>query len=837
MMLLGMSAVYMRISDKGELIMKNRFALALKIFMMVVILSSAVPFQGSSARAEDFREPDCDGLKAHEQDLDRSACSEWVFMDYQVEELLPTSTGGPDVFGYTWDDAITMEWKEIISGVGGGTQIFPLPATPGSAVDDKVVGPIPIGFVFKFYENTYSQAYISSNGLIGFSADFAGNLAGASNLSIPFDYRIPQNFLAPFWDDIIIGGEYNSGKVAYGTGTDDHGSYFLVEWYQVTKTNLTGSLTFEAILYDSGDIVFQYQSLGGDLDSASVGIEDADGVDGLAYLINAPGLISNMAILFERPGDAVRVKLFSSSQGALNINRQSTHQVVVRNTGDLGVDVFDLMASSSPPGWQVFLLESLGSALQDTDGDGVQDTGPLANNETKIITVSVVAPLWATSNSSVMVNVEARSSLSIFVSQLVELRSALPSQFALTYRRGLNVYTDLISSESQYQAREFEYYAGGTFSMARASHNHFIGISLVSGGAFYTNLEYMMVNGIGSTIFEAPKLLTENSGAVDVRDNSPVVVTAPNGNIGIAWVRRLTRVTSDFRTNINIFFAVLDPSGNTLVHSETNVTNNVTWANTEDPDLMEFENLRIEAVQDSVSGEGRFHLAWIEKHTRNTGLITTDVAHAVYNYAGAVVKPASLFTPVNHSDKIDFFEPALISYNNNQLLLLYFVSDTNDPEHSLDSIVYARIDAGGSTLQSQTHLYDVVGEEIDGVQMSNGSIGLVWINSTTEKVNAVVLAPNLSAPVDYLKLTNPDGRPSRSVSIARGLSGQAILTWMDGGLLERLYYAVLDSSGSLAVEPLSFKYREGEPALETIAGFGNAEYLAQWVNYLPVVNH
>jgi hypothetical protein len=573
------------------------------------------------------------------------------------------------------------------------------------------------------------------------------------------------------------------------------------------------------------------------LDNASVGIEDADGVDGLAYLINAPGLASNMAILFERPGDAVRVKLFSSSQGALNINRQSTHQVVVRNTGDLGVDVFDLMASSSPPGWQVFLLDSQGIALQDTDGDGVQDTGPLANNETKIITVSVVAPLWATPNSSVRVNVEARSSLSIFVSQLVELRSALPSQFALTYRRGLNVYTDLISPENQYQAREFEYYAGGTFSMARASHNHFIGVSLVSGGAFYTNLEYMMVNGIGSTIFEAPKLLTENSGAVDVRDNSPVVVTAPNGNIGIAWVRRLTRVTSDFRTNINIFFAVLDPSGNTLVHTETNVTNNVTWANTEDPDLMEFENLRIDAVQDSVSGEGRFHLAWIEKHTRNTGLITTDVSHAVYNYAGAVVKPASLFTPVNHSDKIDFFEPALVSYNNNQLILLYFVSDTNDPEHSLDSIVYARIDAGGSTLQSQTHLYDVVGEEIDGVQMSNGSIGLVWINSTTERVNTVVLAPNLSAPVDYLKLTNPDGRPSRSVSIARGQSGQAILTWMDGGLLERLYYAVLDSSGSLVVEPLSFKYREGEPALETIAGFGNAEYSAQWVNYLPVVNH
>jgi hypothetical protein len=372
--------------------------------------------------------------------------------------------------------------------------------------------------------------------------------------------------------------------------------------------------------------------------------------------------------------------------------------------------------------------------------------------------------------------------------------------------------------------------------MASASQNNFVGISLVSGGSLYTNLEYMMVTGIGSTIFETPRLLTENSGAVDVRDNSPVVVTAPNGNIGIAWVRRFTRVNDDFRTNINIFFTVLDPSGKTIILPETNVTQNQSWANTEDPDLKGFENLCIEALEDTVSGEGRFHLAWIEKHTRNTGLIYTDVAHTVYSDTGAPIKAVAIFNPDDPSDKIDYFEPTLVSYNNNQSLLFFFVIDANNPEDPIESLVYARLDADGNTLQFQTHLYDVNGEKVDAVQMSYGKVGLVWTNSVNEHVNAVVLGSDLSKPVDYIELTNPDGRPCQAVSITNGLAGEVILTWMDGGLLERLYYAVLNSNGEVVIAPMSFKYREGTPALETVAGFGNAEYLPQWVRYLPVVS-
>ncbi len=808
--------------------MKICLGKTIRLMAMGCVFLNALSFHLSASGAE--APPD----SPFEKRGNLSDNPELALINFQAAPLSPMNAGGPDNYGYTWDDTAPLLWKEIIADSGGGTQIFPDPINPNIGIDDDVVGPITIGFNFKFYENIYSHVYISTNGLIGFSEGFAGSLAGANNLSIPFDYRYPQNFIAPFWDDLVIGGVYNDGKVAYKNGTDAHGNFFVIEWYQVTKTNRSGTLTFEAILYENGDILFQYGSLSGDLDSASIGIEDAEGLDGLAYLVNSPGLSSNLAILFNRPSAQVRVKAFSNTSGMLNINRESTYTLFVRNTGEMGSDVYDLTVSINQPGWQVQLLDN-NTILIDTDNDGHPDTGSLAQNQSKEISVRVISPVWAQPNSGATILIEARSSKSMYVSQTVTLKSVVPSLFALTYRRGLNVYVELISQQNRYQAHEFEYYAGGAFGMTNIMHNNFLGITMSRGGTKYTNLEYMLVSGIGAKLFDMPQRLTGNSGNFIVYDNTPVMVTAPNGNIGIAWIRRLTDTESGkFLTNDNIFLAILDPSGKNIIQPEINVTQNGEWANTEFPDLMEFDSLYIESGQDALKNSGRFHLAWVEKHTKNTGLITTDIAYAVYSDTGVVIKEADRFD-YNSTDKIDYFEPTLVSYNENQILLFYFLSDTNDQENPIDDLVYLWLDASGNILQSQTQLYRVAGEKIDAVQMSDGALGLAWKNLKTNHINAVVLGPNLNKPTNYLELANPDGRPGQAVSITRGESGQAILTWMDGGLLERIYYAVINSTGNIVVPPLSIKYRVGEAALETVAGYGNAEYEMQWASFMPII--
>ena len=78
----------------------------------------------------------------------------------------------------------------------------------GSA-DDKKWGSFPIGFDFDFFGITHNVFWVSSNGLVMFGS---GSNA-FSNVSIPSDSR-PDNYIAPFWDDLII---HSSGDIMYQT--------------------------------------------------------------------------------------------------------------------------------------------------------------------------------------------------------------------------------------------------------------------------------------------------------------------------------------------------------------------------------------------------------------------------------------------------------------------------------------------------------------------------------------------------------------------------------------------------------------------------------------------
>ena len=109
-------------------------------------------------------------------------------------------------------------------------------------------------------------------------------------------------------------------------------------------------LTFEAILYENGNIVFQYQQLNGVVNQMTVGIEDADGVDGLLYLFNAGGLSVSKAIRFTRPPAQYRVKLTPTELSGFTSNQVASLDLAVTNTGELGTDRYNL-AVSGLKGW------------------------------------------------------------------------------------------------------------------------------------------------------------------------------------------------------------------------------------------------------------------------------------------------------------------------------------------------------------------------------------------------------------------------------------------------------------------------------------------------------
>lgn len=199
--------------------------------------------------------------------------------------------GGPDEFGYFWVDSDdpggpAFMWLDISST---GTEV-----TLG---DDAYVGPISIGFEFPFYDSSYTELYICSNGLITFDLGATARF----NTGLP-NADTPNGLIAMWWDDL----DPNKGGNVYYYH-DGSNNRFIVSFINVPNYNLllggTGSLSFQAILYANGRITLQYGTMdpGEDsegLASATVGIENPNGDDGLQVVYNAEYMHNNLTINF-----------------------------------------------------------------------------------------------------------------------------------------------------------------------------------------------------------------------------------------------------------------------------------------------------------------------------------------------------------------------------------------------------------------------------------------------------------------------------------------------------------------------------------------------------------
>jgi len=199
------------------------------------------------------------------------------------EPTFPPQTlgyGGPDDYGYFWIDSDepngpSYEWIDI-TGVG----------TPLN-LDDDDYAQVSLPWTFSFYGSGKSSVKISSNGYLTFGADGSDY----SNDPIP-DTTDPDDFIAPFWDDL---NPSYGGQVYYYY--DSENDVFIAEWYQVPHWGGGGTYTFEAILYPSGMIKYQYQSMSGTLNSATIGIENSTGTVGLQVVYNQNYVHNGLAVL------------------------------------------------------------------------------------------------------------------------------------------------------------------------------------------------------------------------------------------------------------------------------------------------------------------------------------------------------------------------------------------------------------------------------------------------------------------------------------------------------------------------------------------------------------
>jgi hypothetical protein len=170
-------------------------------------------------------------------------------------------------------------------------------------VDDASYGPFNIGFTFNFCGNNYTQFYVNSNGMILFGAGSSESTVA----TIP-TAAVPNNYIAPFWDDLVVDP---SGKILYTTIGASPNRKMVVQFTNMgfyTTPVLLG--TFQVILYEtSNKIQIQYRQLcdnssprtqGG---TATIGLENSNGTAGTLYAFMNPSAITvGQAISFTPPG-------------------------------------------------------------------------------------------------------------------------------------------------------------------------------------------------------------------------------------------------------------------------------------------------------------------------------------------------------------------------------------------------------------------------------------------------------------------------------------------------------------------------------------------------------
>jgi hypothetical protein len=169
--------------------------------------------------------------------------------------------------------------------------------------DDSSHGPFNIGFTFNYYGNDYTQFYINSNGMILF-----GSGSPESTVTMIPDTTKPNNYIAPFWDDLVVDP---SGKILYTTFGAAPNRKMVVQFTNMgfyTHPVILG--TFQVILYEtSNKIQIQYRLLADNNSTrthggtATIGLEDQTGTGGTLYSFQSPTAISTeQAISFTPPG-------------------------------------------------------------------------------------------------------------------------------------------------------------------------------------------------------------------------------------------------------------------------------------------------------------------------------------------------------------------------------------------------------------------------------------------------------------------------------------------------------------------------------------------------------
>ena len=532
-----------------------------------------------------------------------------------------------------------------------------------------------------------------------------------SGADFPSDMN-PNNFIAPFWDDLQVGSPYNSGAMYYSQGGSAPNRYFVVEWRNVEYWYNSTITSFEAILHENGDIVFQYQSLPSSY-WPTVGIEDSVGYDGLLY--DAYWLTPLKAIRFYYPAPAARLLVSPAERagGFAPISGHKDFNISISNSGTLGADTYDLTMTSN---WPVTFYASNGhTPLTDTDADGVIDTGPLPQGTSTTVIARFSTPGGAQIGDNTTAVLTVTSSLNLSKTRTIVLRVSVPAGFASVFQDnadGSMSFTTVDSNQTRLSKVTTDNYFGYSIAVTNLANGNYLyawNKYSSNGSNAWRDIEYVFLNRSGNIILPITKLTDNSSTTMYTEAHGLSFAAAPNGTIGVVWYRRITNPSTD-QLNYNIYFATLNSSGS-LLTGPTNLTNNTIWGS-----LSEVPRLYSPTI--AASDDNRFLIGWEDVKPGIFGGFVHDVWYAARSSNGISILPPTALTSNEMS-----WNPVINSLTGGKVIMTWG-EDVGGP-------YYAVIDSNGiiTTPRASLYGYGDVYYTPDAVQLPNGKVALAFPGS------------------------------------------------------------------------------------------------------------
>ena len=167
---------------------------------------------------------------------------------------------------------------------------------PTTVYGDDQTGRLPLPFPFRYYDQTYTDLFIASNGYLAFEDQFLG-FSDFFNTAIP-NRAEPNAAIYAAWQDLWVVGD---ARVEYDVVKEKKKDVLVVEYSNVPVIGSDAGANFEIKLRKDGSIDLVYGSGMENLLSgrnATAGIENSGGTDGLQLAFQEKVLLSNTAWRF-----------------------------------------------------------------------------------------------------------------------------------------------------------------------------------------------------------------------------------------------------------------------------------------------------------------------------------------------------------------------------------------------------------------------------------------------------------------------------------------------------------------------------------------------------------